>query len=149
VKRGFDLVAARPAVIPAIERVKVLLPAPQPDRQSSFDCHSILNSLIHPDRSINSDTETTMATFENYKNAYANPKMTRSTDGILEVAFHTNEGKLVFNGHTPAQFTDMFHQIGEDYHNRVVILTGSGDAFMDAALEGITAADVAKIRAGT
>ena len=73
-----------------------------------------------------------MATFENYKNAYANAKMTRSADGILEVAFHTNGGKLVFNGHTHEQFTDMFHRIGEDYHNRVVILTGSGDAFMDA-----------------
>jgi hypothetical protein len=40
-----------------------------------------------------------MATFENYKNAYANAKMTRSADGILEVAFHSNGGKLVFNGH--------------------------------------------------
>ncbi|MEH2560925.1 hypothetical protein [Bradyrhizobium sp. AZCC 2289] len=69
-----------------------------------------------------------MATFENYKNA----KMTRSADGILEVAFHTNGGKLVFNGHTHEQFTDMFHQIGEDYDNSVVILTGSGDAFSDA-----------------
>jgi hypothetical protein len=28
-----------------------------------------------------------MATFENYKNAYANAKMTRSADGILEVTF--------------------------------------------------------------
>jgi enoyl-CoA hydratase/carnithine racemase len=70
-----------------------------------------------------------MATFEN---AYANAKMTRSADGILEVTFHTNGGKLVFNGHTHEQFTDMFHEIGEDYDNRVVILTGSGDAFMDA-----------------
>jgi enoyl-CoA hydratase/carnithine racemase len=50
----------------------------------------------------------------------------------LEVAFHTNGGKLVFNGHTHEQFTDMFHQIGEDYHNRAVILTGSGDVFMNA-----------------
>jgi hypothetical protein len=46
----------------------------------------------------------------------------------LEVAFHTNGGKLVFNGHTHEQFADMFHQIGEDYHNRAV----SGDVFMDA-----------------
>jgi hypothetical protein len=28
-----------------------------------------------------------MATFENYKNVYANAKMTRSADGILEVTF--------------------------------------------------------------
>jgi GST-like protein len=31
VKRWFDLVAARPAVIRAIERVTALLPAPQPE----------------------------------------------------------------------------------------------------------------------
>jgi enoyl-CoA hydratase/carnithine racemase len=76
--------------------------------------------LIGSDRSIYFNTETIMATFEN---AYANAKMTRSADGILEVTFHTNGGKLVFNGHTHEQFTDMFHEIGEDYDNRVVILT--------------------------
>jgi enoyl-CoA hydratase/carnithine racemase len=40
--------------------------------------------------------------------------------------------KLVFNGHTHEQFVHLFHVIGEDQANRVVILTGSGDAFMDA-----------------
>jgi len=39
--------------------------------------------------------------------------------------------KLVFNGHTHEQFVDLFHAIGEDRDNRVVILTGGGDAFMD------------------
>jgi enoyl-CoA hydratase/carnithine racemase len=73
-----------------------------------------------------------MSKFANYANAYANAKLTRSEDGVLEVAFHTNGGKLVFNGHTHEEFTDLFHQIGEDPDNRVVILTGSGDAFMDS-----------------
>lgn len=41
------------------------------------------------------------------------------------------ESGLVFNGHTHEQFVDLFHQIGADTENRVVILTGSGDAFMD------------------
>jgi hypothetical protein len=35
---------------------------------------------------------------------------------------------LVFNGHTHEQFVDLFHAIGSDPDNRVVILTGSGDA---------------------
>lgn len=73
-----------------------------------------------------------MSKFPSYANAYANVKLTRSEDGVLEVAFHTNGGKLVFNGHTHEEFTDLFHQIGEDPDNRVVILTGSGDAFMDS-----------------
>ena len=72
-----------------------------------------------------------MAAFERYKDAYPNAQLTRSDSGVLEVVFHTSGGKLIFNGHTHEQFTDLFHQIGEDRDNRVVILTGTGDAFMD------------------
>ncbi|WP_222105799.1 hypothetical protein [Paraburkholderia sp. BCC1885] len=55
-----------------------------------------------------------MSTFDRYKDAYPNAKLTRTPDGVLEVRFHTDGAKLVFNGHTHEQFTDMFHQIGED-----------------------------------
>jgi enoyl-CoA hydratase/carnithine racemase len=73
-----------------------------------------------------------MSQLSQYASKYANAKLTRSQAGVLEVTFHTDGGKLVFNGHTHEQFTDLFHQIGEDSDNRVVILTGSGDAFMDS-----------------
>ncbi|MGQ8633772.1 enoyl-CoA hydratase/isomerase family protein [Agrobacterium sp. DKPNP3] len=73
-----------------------------------------------------------MSKFESYKNSFPNARLTRSASGVLEVALHTDGGKLVFNGHTHEQFVDLFHQIGADTDNRVVILTGSGDAFMDA-----------------
>lgn len=36
-----------------------------------------------------------------------------------------------FNGHTHEEFVDLFHQIGQDPENRVVILTGAGHAFID------------------
>ncbi len=72
-----------------------------------------------------------MAAFECYKDAYSNAHLTRSDSGVLEIAFHTFGGKLIFNGHTHEQFTDLFHQVGEDRDNRVVIITGTGDAFMD------------------
>ncbi|MGL4314105.1 MAG: enoyl-CoA hydratase/isomerase family protein [Sphingomonas sp.] len=72
-----------------------------------------------------------MARFDTYKDAFPNAKLTRKANGVLEVALHSNGGKLIFNGHTHEQFVDLFHQIGEDRENRVVILTGSGDAFMD------------------
>jgi enoyl-CoA hydratase/carnithine racemase len=36
-----------------------------------------------------------------------------------------------FYGHTHEQFVDLFHAIGSDRDNRVVILTGSGNAFME------------------
>ncbi|ODN71037.1 hypothetical protein [Methylobrevis pamukkalensis] len=73
-----------------------------------------------------------MSPFSTYKYSFANARLTRSESGVLEVALHTDGGKLVFNGHTHEQFVDLFHQIGSDADNRVVILTGSGDAFMDA-----------------
>ncbi|WP_417843521.1 enoyl-CoA hydratase/isomerase family protein [Thalassospira sp.] len=73
-----------------------------------------------------------MSQFESYKNSFSNARLTRSPSGVLEVTFHTDGGKLVFDGHTHQQFVDLFHQIGSDPENRVVILTGSGDAFMDA-----------------
>jgi len=74
----------------------------------------------------------TMSTFETYRNAFPNALLTRKTNGVLEVKFHTDGEKLVFNGHTHEQFVELFHAIGEDRENRVIILTGSGDAFMDA-----------------
>jgi enoyl-CoA hydratase/carnithine racemase len=50
---------------------------------------------------------------------------------VLEIALHTDGGPLIFNGHTHEQFVDLFHAVGSDPDNRVVILTGSGKAFMD------------------
>ena len=73
-----------------------------------------------------------MSKFESYKDNFPNARLTRSQSGVLEVALHTEGGKLIFNGHAHEQFVELFHQIGADADNRVVILTGSGDAFMDA-----------------
>ncbi|WP_294907589.1 enoyl-CoA hydratase/isomerase family protein [Tatumella sp. UBA2305] len=73
-----------------------------------------------------------MSAFENYRSVFANARLTRKENGVLEVKFHTDGEKLVFDGHTHEQFVELFHAIGEDRDNRAVILTGSGDAFMDA-----------------
>jgi enoyl-CoA hydratase/carnithine racemase len=72
-----------------------------------------------------------MAGFEAYRSSYPNARLSRKPNGVLEVALHTNGTKLLFDGHTHEQFVDLFHAIGEDRENRVVILTGTGDAFMD------------------
>jgi enoyl-CoA hydratase/carnithine racemase len=73
-----------------------------------------------------------MPRFEIYREAFPNARLTRSPSGVLEIALHSQGGKLVFNGHTHEQFVDLFHAVGSDPDNRVVILTGTGDAFMDA-----------------
>ncbi|TPN22294.1 enoyl-CoA hydratase/isomerase family protein [Mesorhizobium sp. B2-3-3] len=72
-----------------------------------------------------------MSSFASYQNAFLNARLTRSASGVLEVALHTDGGTLVFNGHTHEQFVDLFHAIGSDPETRVVILTGSGNAFME------------------
>jgi enoyl-CoA hydratase/carnithine racemase len=73
-----------------------------------------------------------MSSFEAYRESFPNARLTRSKTGVLEVALHTDGGTLMFNGHTHEQFVDLFHAIGSDPDNRVVILTGSGDAFMES-----------------
>src|SRR6478672_10227093 len=70
-----------------------------------------------------------MSRFEAYRASFPNARLARSKSGVLEVALHTDGGTLVFNGHTHEQFVDLFHAIGS---NRVVILTGSGNAFMES-----------------
>ncbi|PJZ03205.1 crotonase [Pantoea rodasii] len=72
-----------------------------------------------------------MSRFENYRHSFNNARLTRSTSGVLEVMFHTDGGSLLFNGHTHEEFVELFHQIGSDPDNRVVILTGAGEAFME------------------
>jgi hypothetical protein len=72
-----------------------------------------------------------MSRFDTYRDSFPNARLARSKTGVLEVALHTNGDTLVFNGHTHEQFVDLFHAIGSDRDNRVVILTGSGNAFME------------------
>jgi enoyl-CoA hydratase/carnithine racemase len=77
------------------------------------------------------EMEKKLTEFGTYRNAFAHARLARNPNGVLEVALHTNGGKLIFDGHTHEEFVELFHDIGEDRGNRVVILTGTGDAFMD------------------
>jgi enoyl-CoA hydratase/carnithine racemase len=73
-----------------------------------------------------------MSRFDSYRESFPNARLTRSNSGVLEVALHTNGDTLIFNGYTHEQFVELFHAIGSDRDNRVVILTGSGGAFMES-----------------
>ena len=72
-----------------------------------------------------------MTRFADCQDSFPNARLSRSASGVLEVALHTDGGSLVFDGHTHEQFVDLFHAIGADPENRVVILTGTGEAFME------------------
>jgi enoyl-CoA hydratase/carnithine racemase len=78
-----------------------------------------------------------MTRFDAYRDSFPNARLTRSNTGVLEVALHTDGSTLIFDGHTHEQFVNLFHAVGSDPDNRVVILTGSGAAFMETiAAEG-------------
>jgi hypothetical protein len=88
-----------------------------------------------------------MSSFDTYRNSFPNAHLTRSKAGVLEVALHTNGGTLAFNGYTHEQFVGLFDAIGSDRDNRVVILTGSGNAFMETiSPEGCERPDAATYR---
>src|SRR5246127_2430571 len=72
-----------------------------------------------------------MSRFDAYRDGFPNARLNRSKSGVLEVALHTDGGTLVFDGHIHEQFVDLFHAIGSDPDNRIVVLTGSGNAFME------------------
>lgn len=85
-----------------------------------------------------------MSTLDRFKDAYSNAKLTRTPDGVLEVRFHTDGTKLVFNGQTHEQFTTRNTRIGLTQRLRRVIDEGIAYGL---APEGITAAEVARMAA--
>jgi enoyl-CoA hydratase/carnithine racemase len=64
-----------------------------------------------------------------YFSAYRSLNMTRDTDGILIVEFHTNSGPFKFTAHDHTEFVDAFYRIAQDRANKIVIMTGAGGEF--------------------
>jgi enoyl-CoA hydratase/carnithine racemase len=69
-----------------------------------------------------------MATFEQYAHKYQTVRMERR-DGILQITLHTNGDTLQWGGRPHGEFPQAFADIGSDPDNKVVIMTGAGDAF--------------------
>ena len=71
-----------------------------------------------------------MTEFKDYADKYSNIRMERQ-DGILEITFHTGGGTLVWGGGPHGQFGPAFYDIGQDKENKIVIMTGTGNAFIE------------------
>jgi len=69
-----------------------------------------------------------MASFEQYSNKYRTVQMERR-DGILQMTFHTNGDTLQWGQLPHGEFPQAFSDIASDPENKVVIMTGTGDAF--------------------
>jgi enoyl-CoA hydratase/carnithine racemase len=74
---------------------------------------------------------------DDYRESFARIKLERDVHGILEVTLHTRGGPLVYehgDGPSPQQeLTEAFTAIASDAENRVVLLTGTGDAYSGPA----------------
>ena len=72
-----------------------------------------------------------MARFEEYRDRYNYIQLDRDENGILVARFHTNGAELEWGPHTHEEFADCLGCIGDDLGNRVVVLTGTGESFID------------------
>jgi enoyl-CoA hydratase/carnithine racemase len=70
-------------------------------------------------------------TFDEYKDEYPHIKMERSEEGILLMQLHNGEGgefEWSFDNHHEVGF--VWRDVSADHDNKVIILTGSADAFL-------------------
>jgi enoyl-CoA hydratase/carnithine racemase len=65
-----------------------------------------------------------------YFTAFSGLKMTRDSQGVLVVQFHTNGGPLTFTAGDHTDFVEAFYRIAQDRANKIVILTGTGGEFI-------------------
>ncbi|HYZ84928.1 MAG TPA: enoyl-CoA hydratase/isomerase family protein [Bryobacteraceae bacterium] len=75
----------------------------------------------------NSDVQ---ANQPSYLSAYRSVKMTRDTEGVLVVQFHTKGQPLTFTAQDHTDFVDAFYRIAQDRANKIVILTGTAGEFI-------------------
>ena len=66
-----------------------------------------------------------------YAGKYENLAVTRDEHGVLVLRFHTDEGPIVFTGKTHEDLPAALEEISLDRENKALVITGTGDAFMD------------------
>jgi enoyl-CoA hydratase/carnithine racemase len=83
-----------------------------------------------------------MSTFSDYRSKYAVLEMERGADGILLLRLHTDGGPWQVGSDyaDEHQLCDAFLDVANDPENRVVIFTGTGEAFCDRNAPGLAAA---------
>ena len=65
-----------------------------------------------------------------YLSDYRSLKLTRDTDGVLIVVFHTDGGPIKFTAQDHTEFVDAFYRIAQDRANKIVIITGAEGEFI-------------------
>lgn len=68
--------------------------------------------------------------FDEYSTRYEHVAMSRQ-NGVIELRLHTDGGPLVWGDGPHTELGYAFADVGADQENRVVVLGGTGDAFID------------------
>lgn len=66
-----------------------------------------------------------------YFDRYPTIHFERDDQGILLMRFHSNGGPVVYSSQHHSDWCSAFHEVGADRGNKVVIITGTGDAFIN------------------
>src|SRR5579862_2344925 len=78
-----------------------------------------------------------------YFERYENFAISRSTSGVLTVRFHSEGKEHTFTGTTHHDFPRLIEDIAYDRDNKVLVLTGTGDTFIDS-IDGPSLGDVTR-----
>src|ERR1700760_991564 len=68
-------------------------------------------------------------TFGEYRSRFANIDFQRQGDGVLQMRLHTDNGPFVFNETFHREIAAAFNLVSDDFENKVIVLTGTGDRF--------------------
>jgi enoyl-CoA hydratase/carnithine racemase len=78
-----------------------------------------------------------------YFNRYENFALSRSPSGVLTVRFHTDGKEHTFTGTAHHDFPRLIEEVAYDRDNKVLVLTGTGETFIDA-IDGASLGDLTK-----
>src|SRR5690242_15722011 len=78
-----------------------------------------------------------------YFNEYENFVLSRSANGVLTVRVHTDGVEHTFTGTTHHDFPRLVEDIAYDRDNKVLVLTGTGNTFIDS-IDGPSLGDLTK-----
>lgn len=72
-----------------------------------------------------------MSDFDDYQTAFKTAALSRDDDGILTVRFHSRGGPMTWTALAHREAPTLFAAIAEDPGIRAVVLTGTGEHFID------------------
>lgn len=87
-----------------------------------------------------------MSRFEQYRSRYEFIELSRTPSGVLTMRLHHQGGPFLWGMRQHEEVADCLLDISRDRENKVVILTGTGDVFLDAFAPPDESADLSSFK---